>query len=82
VEALRNNDYVVLAVEDDGIGRERVSKQEAEGSGEGLNIVNEQLKFFNKSNVRKAYIEVVDLYDSYGNPSGTRFELHITVDNG
>ena len=79
VEVLIQNDYAVLAVEDDGIGRAKAHELKTEGSKEGLNIVNEQLKFFNKTNKRKSYLKVIDLYDNYRNPTGTRFELYIPV---
>ena len=81
VEALRNSEYVVLAVEDDGIGREKALDLQTEGSKEGLNIVNEQLKFFNKVNFGISYLKIIDLFDDNGSSSGTRFELHIPINN-
>ena len=79
VEAQINGGFAVLSVEDDGIGREKARELKTEGSKEGLNIVNEQLKFFNKTNTRKAFLKIIDLFDDNGSSSGTRFELHIPV---
>jgi Putative regulator of cell autolysis len=79
VEVLKNNDSVVLAVEDNGIGRENARLKKTEGSREGLNIVNEQLKMFNKINKRVSFLKIIDLFDDNAIPSGTRFELHIPV---
>jgi len=79
VEVLKNNNSVVLAVEDDGIGRENARLKKTEGSREGLNIINEQLKMFNKINKRVSFLKIIDLFDDNAIPSGTRFELHIPV---
>ena len=81
IEAQINEGYAVLSVEDDGIGREKARELQTEGSKEGLNIVNEQLKFFNKTNTRKAFLKIIDLFDDNGSSSGTRFELHISINN-
>jgi len=70
-------DYVVLAVEDNGIGRKKSRSLHTEGTEEGLKIVQQQLDIFNKHQTKKAYIHIVDLHDEAGKPSGTRFELRI-----
>ena len=72
-------DYVALAVEDNGIGREKARALNTEGTGEGLKIVQQQLDIFNKNRTKKAYLHIVDLLDEAGNPSGTRFELRIPL---
>jgi len=70
-------DYVILAVEDNGIGREKAQELHTEGTKEGLKIVQQQLDIFNKNLTKKAYLQIVDLFDDAEQPSGTRFELHI-----
>lgn len=71
------DDYIVLAVEDTGIGREQAQRNNTSGTKEGLHIVQQQLDLFNKQQVQKAFLQIVDLQDEAGQPSGTLFELHI-----
>ncbi|MCL1932901.1 MAG: histidine kinase [Candidatus Azobacteroides sp.] len=73
----REGDYVVLSVEDNGIGREQARMSKTEGTKEGLNIVQQQLDLFNKNQSKKAHLQIVDLQDEAGQPSGTRFELYV-----
>lgn len=67
--------YVVLAVEDTGVGREEAQKNSAKGTKEGLNIVQQQLDIFNKSQKKRAYFKIVDLFDDDGRASGTRLRF-------
>ena len=67
----------MLSVEDNGIGREQAQTLKIEGTKEGLKIVQQQLDIFNKNLSSKAYLQIVDLHDENGNPSGTRFEIRI-----
>ena len=71
------SDFVVLAVEDDGIGREQAKLLKTEGTKIGLKIVQQQLDIFNKNKRKKAYLKIIDLLNEASQPSGTRFELYI-----
>ena len=69
-----------LEIEDDGIGRER-AKQILEQSGKhhqslATNITRERLNALNRKSRNKISLNIEDLADSAGNPSGTR----VTVD--
>ena len=70
-------DFVVIAVEDNGIGRDMAKASNTGGTKEGLKIVQQQLDICNKNNSPKAYLNIVDLFDNNNNPAGTRFELCI-----
>jgi len=70
-------DYVALTVEDNGIGREKAQTIKTEGTKEGLKIVQQQLEIFNKRQTKKAYFQIIDLYDENNQPSGTRVELYV-----
>ena len=71
------NHYIVLSVKDNGIGREKAKQMSTEGTGEGLVIIEQQLRIFNKKNKLKAYINVIDLHDNNGVASGTCFEFYL-----
>ena len=71
------NHYIVLSVKDNGIGREKAKEMHTKGTGEGLAIIEQQLRIFNKKNKLKAYINVIDLHDDNGAASGTCFEFYL-----
>jgi len=77
IRVYRDTDNIVLAVEDTGIGREKAQRINTAGTREGLNIVQQQLDIFNSNQTKKAYLQIVDLHDEAGQPSGTRFELYV-----
>ena len=68
---------IVLAVEDNGIGREAAKALSTEGTQEGLKIVQQQLEVFNKYQNKDTHLKIVDLTDSNGQAAGTRFEVWI-----
>ena len=71
------NHYLVLSVKDNGIGREKAKEMHTEGTGEGLSIIEQQLRIFNKKNKVKAFINIIDLHDNNGVASGTCFEFYL-----
>jgi hypothetical protein len=74
------NGYTVIAVEDDGIGRQKAQQLKTEGTGEGLKIVQQQIDLLNKNKPRKAYMQITDLHTPDGHPSGTRAEVWMPND--
>ena len=75
VRCYRQNDFTVISVEDNGIGRINAQLLKTEGSREGLKIVQQQIELFNKNKRQKAFMQISDLHDSEGQPSGTRIEM-------
>ena len=72
--------YVAVAVEDDGVGREKAKEYAGNSSKLGLNILMQQIELFNQHNVNNISQTVTDLYDDRGMPAGTRFEMTVPVD--
>lgn len=73
IEIFRKGDQLILAVEDNGIGRQAAKEKNTSGTGEGLQIIQQQLLLWSK----KATMHVYDLYNDDKTPAGTRFELHL-----
>jgi len=77
VRVYQQNNFTVISVEDNGIGREKAQTLNTKGSGEGLKIIQQQIDLLNKNKSKKAYIQITDLFDDNGLPSGTRVEKWI-----
>ena len=69
--------FTVISVEDNGIGRKMAQQLKTKGSGEGLKIVQQQLDILNKNKYPKANLQIIDLYDTGGQPSGMKVEVWI-----
>ncbi|MBN2729255.1 MAG: histidine kinase [Bacteroidales bacterium] len=76
-------DYVLCIVEDNGIGRKRAMEIKEQGGlgqkSQGVMITKERLEILNRRNKDKISVEIVDLYNSDGQASGTRVRLTIPV---
>lgn len=81
IEAEVKGLYHRIVVEDNGIGRQAARVMHTEGSGEGLAIVQQQLELYSRHKSRTpASLQIVDLNDAQGQPTGTRMELYIPSD--
>ncbi|WP_373549637.1 sensor histidine kinase [Haliscomenobacter sp.] len=73
------NGEVILAIEDNGIGRKASSEKGKElslaSSGVGMGLCADRLKLFNERFNQDAAINIVDLADR-GTTTGTRVEIH------
>ena len=67
--------HTIVAVEDNGIGREKAKEMNTEGNREGLKIVDQQIALLNKKNKNTSMLKIIDLFDNDNAPAGTRFEL-------
>lgn len=71
--------YLYLKLTDNGIGRKNaaVNKTSHQSTGKGLAMMNQFFREVNKINDRKISVNIIDLSDDSGNPSGT--EVLITI---
>lgn len=67
----RQNDYLKIEVEDNGIGRSRAAEQ-INKDGKGLMITDELYKILNQMNNQPVSYEIIDLYSYSGEPAGTK----------
>ncbi|MGI9549809.1 MAG: tetratricopeptide repeat-containing sensor histidine kinase [Aurantibacter sp.] len=75
------NDYIHIAIMDNGIGREAAEKikqgKVLKRKSVGINITKERLANFSRDYQNSFNVEMVDLYDDKGIASGTRVILDI-----
>ncbi|PLW92423.1 MAG: hypothetical protein C0592_10900 [Marinilabiliales bacterium] len=83
IKIWEKEDQVLCIVEDNGVGRKKAQQIKEEGGlsqkSQGIMITKERLEILNRRNKEKISVEIIDLYDSNGNASGTRVRLKIPV---
>ena len=77
IEVRKQPRGVIVAVTDDGIGREAAATLSATSTKQGLSIMEQQIELYNQCNAEHIVQKVTDLKDPDGNACGTRFELYI-----
>ena len=75
----RENDYLKLTIEDNGIGRSGAEKNNI-STGKGLKLTREFYDILNQINKRAIRHQITDLFDKSGSPSGTRVEVWVPVE--
>jgi LytS/YehU family sensor histidine kinase len=79
IKAERKGDYLILSVEDNGIGRAK-----AEGlslsTGKGLKLAGEFYEILNQLNKMPIRHSIIDLYNEAGESSGTKVEVWVPVE--
>jgi LytS/YehU family sensor histidine kinase len=84
IRVQRENGYVTIVIDDDGIGR-TVSQQNrsaglAEHQSKGVNLTQSRLELDNLLRQRQATLETIDKFDEQGKPAGTTVMIRITED--
>ncbi|NQY07390.1 MAG: histidine kinase, partial [Flavobacteriaceae bacterium] len=76
------NNHIEITIDDNGIGRKKSSainsKKEQYHKSSGMNIAKERLE--NSHKKKLSTIQVIDKYDSVGNPEGTLVKICIPID--
>jgi len=79
IELRKEDDYLIVEVEDDGIGREKAKEIGSRSSGKGQQIMQQYYSLFNKTSKDKIENEIIDLKDKDGNASGTKIIIKIPI---
>ena len=74
-----NKGYLVLSIEDNGIGREKAEGQST-STGKGLRLTGEFYDILNQINKRPIKHYIIDLHNENGESAGTRAEVWVPVD--
>jgi len=70
---------IVIALEDDGIGREAAGKNNPRPNhkSKGMQMTEDKITLFNQQRQNPLTLEIIDLYDDDKKPNGTRVEILI-----
>lgn len=87
IKIVKQGDYVLCSVSDDGVGRERAKSIENthvknNKDSRGMAISKERIRLLNQQLKRPMEIRIVDLRDDRGEAAGTRIELLIPISEG
>jgi ligand-binding sensor domain-containing protein len=81
VSISRNHTALTCVVEDDGVGRAKAaelkSKSAVKEKSYGMKITSDRLRMLNNENQAGASVEVTDLVNASGEPSGTRVKINL-----
>jgi tetratricopeptide (TPR) repeat protein len=80
--SLRNEELIIITIEDDGIGREKAAELKSKSAthkSHGLKVTSQRIEMINKLNTSGAQVQIIDLMDEQGQARGTRVELVIPV---
>jgi len=74
---LKEDDFYIIEIEDNGIGRQRVDPEVKKEKSRGMEITKKRLKMLDISEQHKNTIEIIDKYDSHGQPCGTKVIIRL-----
>lgn len=84
IDYFRQGEYLMVVVEDNGIGRDTSSKLKERGSNHkslGMKVTQERLDSLNKQLKTQASAEIIDLFDDSGGAAGTKVVIKIPYQN-
>lgn len=78
ISAEKNLDYLILSIEDNGIGRAK-SKGLSHSTGKGLKLTGEFYEILNQINKKPIKHTIIDLHNENGVSVGTRVEVWVPL---
>jgi two-component sensor histidine kinase len=79
IEAKSRDGYLILSVEDNGIGMVK-SRGQSDSTGKGLKLTGEFYDILNQINKKPIKHLIIDLYDENHEAAGTRVEVWVPLD--
>jgi two-component sensor histidine kinase len=79
ITVMREDDYLKLSIEDNGVGRKKTSGTST-STGKGLKLTGEFYEILNQMNSRPITHTIKDLYDEKGEAAGTIVDIMVPVE--
>jgi tetratricopeptide (TPR) repeat protein len=80
IRFLRKQEMIECVIEDNGLGRKQAMEKKLHShKSTGMLVTEERLKAFGEQNEVKANLQIIDLFDNFGNACGTRVILDIPM---
>jgi len=81
IELKRSNDNIICLITDNGVGRKKLKEADGkyfnENKSFGMDIVNKRLEALSFHPTNESMLEVEDLYDQAGLPTGTKVTMRL-----
>lgn len=74
------DDYLVLSVKDNGIGRKAAAEVMGSSTGKGMKMLSQLFETYNKHNPKPILQKITDLADESGGPAGTMVSIRVPVE--
>jgi sensor histidine kinase YesM len=70
-------DFILITVDDNGIGLTESQKFDTNSTGRGLVIIKEYIELFNRFNQNKISLDIIEKQDGTGNVTGTLVKIKL-----
>lgn len=81
ISAILRGEYIIYTIEDNGVGRKKSSNYNAlnkpNHNSLGLQITQQRISIFNEQHEANSSVDIKDMYDQKGQPSGTKVSVKI-----
>ncbi len=77
LDIISEADYMIISVEDNGVGRSKSKSENSHKDHEsvGVALTTDRLRYFNVGLEVDSPLRIIDLFDNFGQPAGTRVEI-------
>jgi sensor histidine kinase YesM len=79
INIIRQEDVILVAIEDNGIGRLKAAKLNPDSTKQGLKMLQAMYERLNQQSKTKIIQEIIDLTDEQGNAAGTRVVIRVPL---
>lgn len=79
IKIFPEKNYLMIEIEDNGVGRGFASQHGTASTGKGLRIIEQFFKMYNRYNKPPIHQEIIDLYDAQDNPAGTKVVISVPL---
>lgn len=80
ISITKDQDYLLISIKDNGIGRNAASKKMSESTGRGMKILAQLFETYNKHNSKPLRQEIIDLFAEEKKPAGTMVKIWVPME--